>query len=92
MNPTAAEDAAQDIFVKAFQLLSKFEGRSSFSTWLYRVATNHCLDLKRAVVRQRSDSLDALLEQNSEKISNHSPLPDMEKLVEMKDLADCLIA
>lgn len=45
---TEAEDAAQDAFVRAFAGLNAFKGRSSFGTWLYRVALNTCLERKRA--------------------------------------------
>ena len=39
-----AEEAAQDTFIKAFKSLNKFKGDSKFSTWIYRVAYNTCLD------------------------------------------------
>ncbi len=39
-----AEDAAQQVMVQAIRSLQSFDGRSSFSTWIYRVATNVCLD------------------------------------------------
>jgi RNA polymerase sigma-70 factor, ECF subfamily len=39
-----AAEAAQDTFVKAFRGLSRFESRSRFSTWLYRIAVNVCYD------------------------------------------------
>jgi RNA polymerase sigma-70 factor (ECF subfamily) len=43
----AARDAVQDAFVKAYSALARFEGRSSFFTWLYRLVMNQCLDAKR---------------------------------------------
>src|SRR3984885_12244399 len=45
--PQDAEDATQEILVKALTRLSSFEGRSSFRTWLYRVVFNHLLNVKR---------------------------------------------
>ncbi len=39
-----AEDLAQEVFVKAFFGLSRFEGRSQFVTWLRRIKVNHCLN------------------------------------------------
>ena len=43
----AARDAVQDAFVKAFTALARFEGRSSFFTWFYRLVMNQCLDARR---------------------------------------------
>lgn len=42
-DPEAARDAAQEAFVRVYNALDKFEGRSSFYTYLYRIATNVCL-------------------------------------------------
>jgi RNA polymerase sigma-70 factor (ECF subfamily) len=41
------DDALQDIFLKAFQALPKFRKRSNFYTWLYRIASNYCIDRLR---------------------------------------------
>jgi RNA polymerase sigma factor (sigma-70 family) len=46
-HPQDAEDATQEILIKAVTKLSTFEGRSRFRTWLYRIATNHLLNMKR---------------------------------------------
>jgi len=42
-----AEDLTQEIFVKVWFALDSFEGQSAFYTWLYRIASNHCLDYLR---------------------------------------------
>src|SRR5579872_2117720 len=43
----AAEDLTQEIFIKAYFALNRFEGESAFYTWLFRIASNHCLDYLR---------------------------------------------
>jgi RNA polymerase sigma-70 factor (ECF subfamily) len=42
-NPQDAEDILQETFIKAYRHLKDFDGRSSLSTWLYRIATNEAL-------------------------------------------------
>lgn len=46
-NQQDAEDALQETFIKAFRYLKDFDGRSSISTWLYRIATNEALMILR---------------------------------------------
>jgi RNA polymerase sigma-70 factor (ECF subfamily) len=46
-DPEQARDAVQDGFLKAYGSLDRFEGRSGFYTWLYRLIFNLCIDLKR---------------------------------------------
>lgn len=47
-----AEDVLQDTLLSAWQGLDGFEGRASIRTWLYRIATNRCLNARRAVSRR----------------------------------------
>ena len=53
-HPQDAEDATQEILIKAVIRLSSFEGRSSFRTWLYRIVVNHVLNMKRGRVEHAS--------------------------------------
>ena len=53
-----AEDALQDTLLSAWQGLGGFEGRASLRTWLYRIATNRCLDARRAASRRPAKEWD----------------------------------
>lgn len=53
-NPQDIEDMLQETFIKAYRHLSDFDGRSSLSTWLYRIATNEALMVLR---RKRPDMI-----------------------------------
>lgn len=47
-----AEDLAQEIFIQAFRKLSSFRGDAKFSTWLYRIGINACLNWKKSQQRR----------------------------------------
>lgn len=46
-NEQDSEDVVQETFLRAYRTLSRYEARASFSTWLYRIASNYALDLIR---------------------------------------------
>ena len=55
---TDAPDVVQDTFLQAYRHLGSFRGESKFSTWLYRIATNASLMIRRTRARRPSEPLD----------------------------------
>ncbi len=52
-NPDDSMDVSQEVFVKVFRYLEKFNGESTFYTWLYRITVNMCIDFIRKNSRMR---------------------------------------
>ena len=61
-NREAADDAAQEVFLKAYLALPKFHMKSEFGTWLYRIAINHIKDVLRKRGRAKEVPLDDVRE------------------------------
>ncbi len=76
-NPDDARDMAQEILVKIWRSLPSFKGDSSFSTWLYRIAVNTCLDELRRRKKAKQTSMEALAESGWEPAD-----PDAERLLD----------
>jgi len=88
-----AEDAAQEVFLKAYRSLEGFEGACSLSTWLHRVATNHCLDVLRKEARRRTESLDELVEREGERLQRAlGSSSDPSRPLEAADLASRILS
>lgn len=89
---TAAEDVAQETFMKAYASLKNFRGDASFSTWLYRIASNTCLDEKRKISRTRTQSLDALLEDDGEALQRLLSAPGPERSLQDAQLVEQVLS
>ena len=67
--PEDAEDVVQETFVRAYRQLGRFEARSNFSTWLYRIGFNCSIDYMRARPKRESaepqETLDQLPRENA---------------------------
>ena len=58
-NPDDARDAMQDTFVQVYRSLPKFRGQSGFSTWLYRITVNKCMDMIQSRPKwEQADSIE----------------------------------
>jgi RNA polymerase sigma-70 factor (ECF subfamily) len=54
-NRESAADMAQEVFTRAYQNLGSFQGQSKFSSWLFTIARNHCLNTIRVNSRQATE-------------------------------------
>lgn len=59
-HPEDAEDATQEILIRAITHLSTFRGESAFSTWVYRIAANHLINLKKTRMERREVSFESV--------------------------------
>lgn len=71
-NDEEAQDVTQEVFIKAFQAMHRFDGRSSLRTWLFKIAHNLCVDRVRRYDRAPSSSSLTVMGEEDETID----LPD----------------
>jgi RNA polymerase sigma factor (sigma-70 family) len=86
----SAADLAQEICVKAYQNLSYFKGQSKFSTWLYSITRNHCLNAIRSRSHAPEMETDELVMETLPDVSSDSPLASVERK-QQADIARQLI-
>ncbi|MBN8718378.1 MAG: RNA polymerase sigma factor [Sediminibacterium magnilacihabitans] len=91
-NRLDAEDATQEILIKIITNLSKYDGRSKFSTWAYRVATNYLINLKQTALEKTFTSFDIFsADLESTKELKSYDLPDKD-LLEKEMKTGCTLA
>ena len=90
-NPDDAADLTQEVFLSAWRGLGKFGGQSTFSTWLYRLAANACIDFLRR--EKRRSALSMTLEDGEDE-DHQADLPDErwspERELERKELRNAV--
>jgi RNA polymerase sigma-70 factor (ECF subfamily) len=89
----AAEDIAQEVFAKVSRRLDSFKGKSSFSTWIYRIATNAALDKLRSPSFNRSSEYTPLedsigIEDRNAWTGQAEPTVDQEVI--RKEMSECV--
>ena len=83
-NEQDALDASQEAFFKAYRALDSFRGESRFSTWLYRLASNVCLDM----LRKRPDAPELSAEDEALSASLRDTAPSPQEALEKCELRD----
>lgn len=84
-NAEDAAEAAQEAFFAAWQGLESFRGESSFSTWLYRLASNACVDLLRKEGRHRAA---VSLDDEDLNLDVPAPIPSPQEAAERRELGE----
>lgn len=88
-NREEAEEVSQDTFIKVYKSLSKFKGDSKFSTWIYKVAYNTCLDRIKKIKRSYNTvAIDKYTEHQVKTIDN--ALDQMEVKEKQLAIKNCL--
>ncbi len=88
-NQEEAEEVAQDTFVKVYSSLKSFKGDSKFSTWIYRITYNTCLDrIKKNKRKYREEELNAITE--NQILTTKNALQEMEQKERSEKIKACL--
>lgn len=91
-NADDAEDIAQETFIRVFNAIQNFRGDSNFSTWVFRIAHNVFLDMRKKVKAHPQTSLEESVELDESEVTRQvedpNPLPD--EVAQASELHDIL--
>jgi RNA polymerase sigma-70 factor (ECF subfamily) len=96
-HPSAAEDVTQDVFLRVVQNASEFKHEARFSTWLYAIARNLCVDLLRKLAHRRHPSLEqpgpgaAEPRPLGESLADPHPRSSVERVAVSAEVADSIV-
>ncbi len=79
-NEEDAKDMAQEVFIKVYKNISKFDENSKFSTWVHRITVNTCIDEIRKRKGKETSSIDEIIELDDNSVKkqyiNNTPTPE----------------
>ena len=92
-NRDDAEDVAQDVFIKVFGMLERYDERYAFRSWVFKIAANQCIDFIRKN-RVKMQSLDEPVRYDGEEIERQFPdeNPNPEEDFETREIGALLLA
>jgi RNA polymerase sigma-70 factor (ECF subfamily) len=83
-DPTKAEDATHDVFLKVWRKLDQFRGDSSIRTWIYQIALNHCRNLRQTWSERHIQAVEQEILLDTAGAGEDSPL----RVLELKELGE----
>ncbi len=83
-DPTKAEDATHDVFLKVWRKLDQFRGDSSIRTWIYQIALNHCRNLRQSWSERHIQTVEEETMLDTAGAGEDSPL----RALELKELGE----
>lgn len=94
-DPSVAEDLLQDAFLKVIQNSSEFKHEARFTTWVYAITRNLCVDHFRKMTLRKHDSLDQVQDSDhsslSERLANPHPDANVERSAITRELRDQIV-
>jgi RNA polymerase sigma factor (sigma-70 family) len=92
-HPADAEDATQEILIKVITHLDSFRGESAFTTWVYRIASNHLLTTQKCRAERRETTFESIEKNIERPVAETAPAPILEpeqSLIAQEIMISCM--